>query len=334
MVLVSQGRSRERVLLFGLEGVGKSLAALDVASRVKPNKLFVIDNDNAWDRMLEGQTLAGDDVQVTAEYRWNPKQSRSGGKDVGGWEFDDRWCVEGGNVVVYHVEGWEANRAAIASVVEEAGPDDWCCIDSGTALWSDVQAWFTEQVFGTTMDDYFMQVRLEKQAAAENAKALGALDGWVDWPVINAQYNGGVMKFLVTPPCHLLVTAEQADIDMKEEKDKEVRGLYGSLFVKPRGQKRIGHNMQTVLLLTKRGDEHLVKTVKDRGGREKVTNHAITDVGFGTWYLEEIAGWQERDDEPTLATTPVLAIAEVPDIPVPVAKKVTKKIAKKKGVVA
>lgn len=289
MVLETGGRSRERVLVFGMEGVGKSLAALDVAARVRPRKLWVIDNDNAWDRMLEGQTLAGESVAVQAEFRWKP-----GGNGGGEWVSDTRWCVEDGNVIVYHCNGWEANASAMEMVMGECDGDDWCCVDSGSALWDDVQAWFVEQVFDKTMDDYFMQVRMEKAKAAREAKALGALDGWVDWPAINAQYKGKVMKWLVNPNCHLIVTCEQADVT-REEQDKETRALYGGLNVKPRGQKRIGHNVQTVLMLRRdRAGDFYVTTVKDRGGREVIENVEVTDKGFGEWYLEEIAGWSER----------------------------------------
>lgn len=291
-----------------MEGVGKSLAALDIASRIAPSVLYVIDNDNAWDRMLEGQTVAGETVGVAAEYRWDANQGRDGG-----WETDDRWCVDGGNVVVYHAAGWVANVAAIDEVVAAAGPDDWVCIDSGSALWDDVQAWFTESVFDSSMADYFMQVRMEKAKAAKDAKALGALDGWVDWPVINAQYKGKVMKFLVTPPCHLIVTAEQADVT-REDQDKETRALYGGEQVKPRGQKRIGHNVQTVLRLGRqRNGTYTATTVKDRGGREMLEGEDVTDRGFATFYLEEIAGWTEA----AAATTTPSATAKT----APVAKK-------------
>lgn len=287
-MLRSTGRSRERILLYGMEGVGKSLAALDIASRVKPSTLYVIDNDNAWDRMLEGQTIAGESVGVREELRWDASVGREGG-----WVDDDRWVADGGNVVVYHADGWLANTSAIRAVMQQAGPDDWCCIDSGSALWDDVQAWFTESVFDSSMADYFMQVRLEKAKASKEAKALGALDGWVDWPVINAQYKGNVMKFLVNPPCHLIVTAEQADVT-REEADKETRALYGGEQVKPRSQKRLGHNVQTVLRLARRsGETYVATTVKDRGGRERLEVEDVTGRGFSEWYLEEVAGWQE-----------------------------------------
>ncbi len=307
------GRSRERVLVFGVEGTGKSLCLLDIAARVWPNKVWVIDNDNAWDRMLEGQTLAGDEVAVAEEWRWVD----------GDWVEDDRWVADGGNVVVFHVDGWEAETAAIVEVVERAAPDDWCGIDSGSALWDDVQEWYTHRVFDSSMDDYFLKVRLEKERAAKDSKSLGALDGWLDWPVVNAQYKTKVMKFLVTPPCHLLVTAEQADVT-KEDVDKETRALYGGTLVKPRGQKRLGHNMQTVLNLRREsGEKFSVRTVKDRGGRERFAGEDVTGMGFGEWYLEGVGGWAE-----------VEAGAKAESKPVSVVKKVAAKSVVAKQIVA
>lgn len=308
MGLRSAGRSKERILVYGMEGVGKSLAALDIASRIAPATLYVIDNDNAWDRMLEGQTIAGQTVDVRMEYRWD-----ASGR--GSWDEDDRFAKPGGNIVVFHAAGWVANTAAIAEIEAAAEPDDWCCIDSGSALWDDIQAWFTEQVFSSSMEDYFMQVRMEKARAQKDAKALGALDGWVDWPVINAQYKGKVMKFLVTPPCHLIVTAEQADIS-SDDKDKETRALYGGEMVKPRGQKRLGHNMQTVLRLGRqRNGTYVATTLKDRGGREKWDGEEVTDRGFSEWYLEETAGWTEMSSGESSTPTPKSSG------PTPVAKK-------------
>jgi len=200
-------------------------------------------------------------------------------------------------------------------------------VDSGSALWDDVQAWFTRSVFDSSMSDYFMQVRMQKQQASKDAKALGAFDGWVDWPVINATYKDAVMKFLVTPPCHLLVTCEQADVT-KEEPDKETRALYGGQNVKPRGQKRIGHNVQTVLRLRRsRSGEFYVTTVKDRGGREHMDDVDVSERGFGEWYLEEVAGWIEQQQSKSGASS----TTNLPAFPAPKPSPVPKKMIAKKG---
>jgi hypothetical protein len=273
-------------VLFGLEGVGKSLAALDVAANIGTHTLFVIDNDNAWDRMLEGTTLADQRVEVREEYRWD-------GRD---WKLDSTWCVESGNVVVFHADGWEQNEAAVTAVIEEATRDDWCCIDSGTALWSNVQDWYTDTVFGSSLADYMLALKKGSQTEDKDDPK---------WQIINARYAAVIGKFLVSPPCHLIVTAEQKDVNTAKERDKETKGLYGAHFVRPAGQKRMGHNVQTVIHLTKntRGDEFQATTVKDRGGREYLDRENVTGYGFGEWYLAECAGWTEAND---LAPAPVV----------------------------
>lgn len=301
MTLVTGGRSKERILLYGMEGVGKSLAALDIAARVAPNRVFIIDNDNAWDRMLEGPTLDGAEVKVQAEYRWD--QKLNGGR--GDFTFDDKWCVEDGNVWVYHVQGWTANIAALASVVEEAAPDDWCCIDSGSALWDDVSDWYVDKVFGKSKADFFLQARL-----AMEKDEFGGLDGWKDYSVINAEYREHAMQFLITPPCHLLVTCEEAQLSSgqikgKDIEDREAKALYGGVAYKPRGQKRIGHNMQTVVRLERKANgDYAARTVKDRGGRERYAGESVKDRGFCEWYLEEVGGWQEQTTHSGEGSTP------------------------------
>lgn len=315
MTLTTGGRSKERVLLYGMEAVGKSLAALDIAARVHPSKVFIIDNDNAWDRMLEGATLDGVEVAVEAEWRWDTK--------AGKFDWDGEWVREGGNVTVFHVEGWEANETALEDIREHAGPHDWCVIDSGSALWDDVQAWFTDKVFGQSKASYFMQARLAIEKADKEQSSLGALDGWMDWPVINAAYKEAVMTFLVTPPCHLLVTCEEAQVSTLQVKGKQVedadtRQMYGGLHVKPRGQKRIGHNVQTVIQLSRDASgKFKARTVKDRGGRERLVGEDVTGYGFGAWYLEEVAGWVEGDVKAP-APSPVKKVA-------PMAKQIVAK---------
>lgn len=264
MTLRTSGRSLERILVYGMEFVGKSFCALDIAARCAPTRLFVIDNDNAWDRMLEEPALDGTEIKVQAEFRWD--------KGKGGWAFDDTWVTEGGNVWVFHAQGWEQNVAALTAVVEEANRDDWCLIDTGTALWSDVSDFYVDQVFGTSKSDYFLQARIAMQKASDGGDGP-ALEGWKDYGIINPIYNEAVMRFLITPPCHLLVTCEEEPLKAvpakgKDIEDKETRNLYARVGAKPRGQKRIGHNVQTVLRLERKANGGFaVRTVKDRGGR-------------------------------------------------------------------
>ena len=56
-------RSRERILVFGPAGSGKSQACYDVAS-VVPGHVFVVDNDYSWERMIETDPTGGGDMQL------------------------------------------------------------------------------------------------------------------------------------------------------------------------------------------------------------------------------------------------------------------------------
>lgn len=287
MSLVPAGRARERVLVYGMAGVGKSLGALDIARNVS-GTVWVVDNDNAWDRMLEDAEWAG--AMVREEWGFS-KSAR------GRWELesDDRYTDPRGNIVLIHASGWEQNTAAIAYVVEEADRDDWLVIDSATSLWGDVQDWYSEQVFNEGIADYFLRVRIQNQKAAAE-KDTRAFEGFTDWPVVNAQYKKHVGEHMVNPPCHLYITCEQ-DALMREQgnmrEDRETKGLFGEVGFKPKGQKRTGHNVQTVVWLSRAGEKYRATTVKDRGGREYLDAEEIADEGFAEWYLARVGGWKE-----------------------------------------
>lgn len=298
-MLTSTGRALERVLLFGLEGCGKSDAILDVATRVGVT-VWVIDNDNAWDRMLEGTSVTGEQGQLRVEYRWDA--------EAGDWIEDSSWAVEGGNIVLFHAEGWESHLSALDEVRGAAAREDWLCVDSASTIWAEVQDHFGEDVFGESLADLLLaarkeQVETQRKAKpgtkeAEGAKNLRAYDGWTDWQVINAQYRQKIMRVLVNPPCNLLVTAEEAQVSGEEGKD--VAQLYNRYGVKAGGQKKLGHNVQTVLWLMKeRNGGYKARTIKDRGGREYLVGEDVTDRGFGEWYLEGVGGWVEG--EPAVA---------------------------------
>lgn len=245
---------RERILSFGVGGTGKSNAILEVARKCPTDNFFVLDNDLAYERLLAT-------------------------------DFTD--VEERGNVHVINIDEWPQYVDMVNASIDKAEKDDWLVIDSMSPSWDHVQSWFIEQIFGNSIEDYFLEVRKKKQEAKEKKKTLGALDGWMDWPVINKQY-ARLYTRLLNFPGHIYLTAEQASIS--DDDDKEVKGLFGSYGVKPKGQKRMGYVVSTVLLLTKsRVGEYGMTTVKDRGREE------MEDWEVGNWavdYLMKVAGWR------------------------------------------
>lgn len=291
MNLKSTRRARERILAVGIEGTGKSYNACLIARHTPDQTVFIIDNDNAYDRLLEEEF---DDLGIREEYRGSTEvRGRGGNDDTVKLKRDNSYETPDGNLVVYHVEGWMENIVAIADAVSRAKREDWIVLDSLSVMWSDVATWFVEKIYGKGIDAHFMQIREARQAEQGNRKNLGALDGWMDYGVINPQYFQNVSKHLKTPPCHLYCTAEQAKIS--DEDDKDIRNVFGPYGVKPAGQKRNGHNMQTVFLFTKgrRDETFKVTSMKDRG-RPRFENDEFNNIIDD--YLVPIAGFVDQDE--------------------------------------
>lgn len=285
------GRARERILTFGRQGTGKSHNILRLARKLPDVTFWIVDNDNTMERLLETEF---EDLGVREEWRWV-------GDDVNGkFERDGEWETEGGTLVVFHAQGWAANKAALHVSKTRATRDDWLVIDSLTVLWDDVQSWYGQVVWGEEMADHLMELRVmfEQQKEAGKAKKgkenMTAMESmFPEWGFINPEYKTAVTDLLTNPPCHLYATAELAEL--QGDRDAANKELYGSVQAKPKGQKRSGHSVQTVLMLTKtRAGEYAMTTVKDRG-REDMVNEDV-----GNWemsYVMRRAGWRPRKVE-------------------------------------
>lgn len=254
-------RARERILTFGVQGTGKSFAPLTIARLCPKSTFHVIDTDYS------------DSYEV--------------GLDT---EFSDL-----DNVVIHKVgyDNWAKFKSTAKELDGEIGPDDWLIADTMSCTWDGVQGWFIEQVFDMESDAYFMEVRQakskERDKGGKESKSLGALQGWMDWPVINKQYTP-IYSYLTGIKGHLYMTAEQAQIG--EDDDREVKKLFGPYSVKPRGQKRLGHVPRTVLLFTKsRAGEYNMTTVKDR---HRVEQEDVPFENFALDYLVGVAGWKKK----------------------------------------
>ncbi len=261
MTLECPLRARERILTVGVQGTGKSYAPLTIARLCPGSQFHILDTDysDSYEVGLDTEFVDLDNVHV---------------HKVG---YDD----------------WQAFRDTAKELAAEIGPDDWLVPDTMSCSWDAVQGWFIEQVFGQSSDEYFMEVRKKKEGQKESGgkdnKSLGALQGWMDWPVINKQYSP-IYSTLTGIRGHLYMTAEQAAIS--DDDDREVKKLFGPYGVKARGQKRLGHVPRTVLLFTKsRAGEYSMTTIKDR---HRVEQEDVEFENFATDYLVNVAGWKKK----------------------------------------
>ena len=279
-----QGRSRERVLAYGSTGVGKTYAALTIINKALGDEdvAYIVDADNTWSRTLEtdGEELG---VKVREEWFW------VGSGKTGRWERDATWENEDGNVILYHTDGWEQHADALGRCLSSARADDWLVVDSMTWLWDSVLPWYIARTHGTELPDFLIEHRVRQ--VAEKAKETQGQDAvLVEWNYINPLWNKKVATPLVNSRCHLWLTAEAKPMRTDGRVDNQVRQLYESVGMIPSSQKRLGHQMQTVLLfgVSKTG-EYQVTTVKDRG-REKLEKVEWDDM-FSV-YLRKTAKWK------------------------------------------
>lgn len=252
-------RSREKILLFGGAGAGKSHAVCTIANGTA-SKVHVVEfNDVSYDRLL-----------------------------------DTEWSALGerGNVLVETCWSWDEVMTNVTGVVDSMERDDWLVIDLFGDTWQSVQDWFTQSVFDQEAADYFLQVRKELK---KGEASLSAFDGWVDWSVINSQYNR-LRKLVLRARGHVLCTAGMDKVASGDQ-GKEDRALFGGAF-KPRGQKSISHWFNTVIRLERQRDEWLGTSVKDRGrGGDDAAWNKTAWGDFMRDYLVRVQGWKPRKVE-------------------------------------
>lgn len=262
-------RSKERILIFGHEGTGKSTDAISIAQSIPTQNVYVIDNDNAYDRLIDTT-----EEPITNLF-------------IAGQDFAQD----------QDVYSWDGFKNSIQIAIANMDTEDWLVVDMLSKAWDMVQEWFIESIFQEDIDDYFLRIRMEKERMKANSKekkALGALEGWMDWPVINQTYHKRVSTPLLRCPGHLICVAEAQKLS--DDDDRGIKELYGTLAARPKGQKRSGHIMQTVIMQgRKRNGDFTLTGVKDRG---RVLWDGEAFENFAMDYLVGTAGWEKKFVKP------------------------------------
>jgi hypothetical protein len=249
---------KERQIIFGDAGVGKSDAILCIAKRLPEVRFRILEIDWAPSAalLLDSERFAGvTNVEVQ-------------------WAYPDEW---------------KDQEAGLEWLQKETGPDDWAAVDSATHTWPAVQEWFIERMFPGAggADEYFMSKR--EQHGGEGRD----LRGWEDWPYIKKEHNK-LYKAMARIQGHVILTAEQAALGESGEK-KDDRALFARFGYRPAGRKQLAHAGVTVAHLSRdtSGQQYLT-TFKDRG-RELVGGAPVSD--YFKDYMVKVAGWKFAGDE-------------------------------------
>lgn len=256
---------RERILAYGGPGAGKTRAWLTIADLYvktnSPGKFYVIDTDDTYYASVEEFPAVYDSGIVEAE-------------------------------VVYDFPSY---RKAADMFKEKATPDDWIICDMFDKGWEEVQNYYSEQVFGSDKGDFFLSMRKEMEESKKKAKNFQPFEGWTDWTVIKPLHAEWANNVLFRHKAHVFLTAGVKPVSrsggMKDSKD--IIEAFGHIGAKPAGEKGLAaHGVNTVLMFSqaKTGEEWVVDTAKDRGGRKIMVREPI-----GNWamnYLVGVAKWK------------------------------------------
>lgn len=256
---------RERILTMGITGSGKSYQWMLLARELLPTgaKFRCLDTDDAIAYMLETQ-------------------------------FPDLKPENGGNVYIRPAFGWPEYKEGLQWLQKSDVKDqDWAIIDMVDSAWDTVQRYFVGEVFSTDIGDYFLQARKRVQEGRKSPKSImpEAFKGWLDWPVINKLYTDWMLPIVYQTKCHLyMATKVEA---LTDEADPETKSVFGPYKVRPRGQKHLGHQAHTVLLLIPGPGKWMVSTIKDRANRPYFDRTQL--VSLYIQYLIAKAKWPMKE---------------------------------------
>ena len=211
---------RERILVYGQSGCGKSYAHLKIAEAYPMSKFYIIDTDDSIPRMVANE------------------------------------LTELHNIEVYPAQDWLGCVKALEEIKSKVKPDDWLVVDMLCSVWDFVQTYFIEEVFNQDTGSFFLQARKELKTGASS---LSALKGWVDWTVINKLYQGWINEITYRLPCHVFFTCKAARISKEDDPgtqdiysifgvkpEGEKRNIYRVHSVFLLAHDRNGYNISTV----------------------------------------------------------------------------------------
>lgn len=267
----------EKILLAGAPGSGKTHAIVDVAKKCLTDgqTMTIVDTESHVPVLLEAAGIVPDETW------WGGEKVDEGGDGTG--------------ITVVWARDWVEERDAISGALGNARRGNWACVDSITPPWADVQSWWVDEVTGgEEYADWYARIIKEGRDAGKRDEGAGAQLG--EWKIINAQWNGYVLKPLMRCAGHVLVTAHVKSIN-PEHDGAGVKGIWGPFRAKADTQKQVAHLVRTVVGVERNsgaGGGWTATVLKDQGRTEpgEAPRHEMRS--FALDYLKGVAGWEMK----------------------------------------
>ena len=281
MSLHPTARAREKILLAGSYGSGKSYARNNLISALHSSgsdaKVYLLDTDDTIDRMYDA---LGEEV-----------------------------CA---NVEPFYVGGnFDAWKAAADQLAPKVTRDDWVVVDRVDRLWPAAQDYYIQRVFGMDSDEFYLTYAAEienfnKSAADKDKKQGGSpLAGAYGqrWDHIKRSY-ANVISQLVMPRSetasgkvyghagHVLAMADVKPIN--ESNDSAlIQQWFRKFNIRPAGptnEFNLPAQFHSVLLMYPGPPKWQITTAREREGREYVEGVAWSS--FVLNYLMAVGRWE------------------------------------------
>jgi len=219
---------RDRVLIYGEPGVGKTWNVLALLRDHPESELWVIDPDAGMKRVIQEFS---DDVRKRTHY--------------------------------FLARSWKDVRKIFRHIRKRIKSKDFLLLEHLGQLWDMAQSYYIKQVFTKATGDFYIELRRRLIQSKKDEQAR--LDGWKDWSIIKKLHNTDFMDVVTRGiNCNIVATSSAGEL-YEFEKDKDLRNLYSSVGLKPEGEKHNAYRFDVVLCLGRTGNKFFFTPVKLRG---------------------------------------------------------------------
>ncbi len=188
--------------------------------------------------------------------------------------------------------------------LEGSKPDDWVVIDRADMLREAAQAYWTEEVEGSEVGDWYLKTEKELKEVNERRRARGrselGIQTEINWQFVNNLYYNYLMKLhLRLRDQHMFICSSANQIITEggwAEKDQRVLAKFGDVGMKPGGGKGLPAIPSTILFLNMYAGNRELTTIGDRGRERKFKLDKKKYVDFVVSYLMPVAGWKIVED--------------------------------------